>query len=138
MASELFDDAPSNGNDSVADTATATVKRGKSSATTDAVKASAASSTEPGGAVPMMASPTTDGEPVLPERVAEVSTGQGDIFAGEGLIFARYFTKPGEDVFDTTEWDYRTAIISGEAARSCLSRRMSKSPKHGQCSLPML
>ncbi|MBC8140424.1 MAG: vitamin B12-dependent ribonucleotide reductase, partial [Armatimonadetes bacterium] len=76
-----------------------------------------------------MASPTTDGEIVLPERIAESATGQGDIFAGEGLSFARYFTTPGEDVFATTEWDYRTSVISGEGGAVVFEQKDVEIPK---------
>ena len=129
MSSELFEEMPG-GSDSAPDTTTVTAatKRAKAG-TTDAAKLSASSSTEPGGAVPLMASPTTDGAPVLPERIADEQTGQGDIFAGEGLTFARHFTKPGEDVFDSTEWDYRTAVISGEGGAVVFEQKDVEIPK---------
>ena len=57
--------------------------------------------------------------PPLPERIAEARTSQAapNIFAGEGLTFERRFTREGEDVFDTTEWELRTAAITGEGGQ---------------------
>ncbi len=34
---------------------------------------------------------------------------------GPGLTVTRFFTRPGEDPFDTVEWETRTARISGES-----------------------
>ena len=91
-------------------------------------------STEPGGAAPLMAAPTSPANyaaPILPERIQEARSGQNapDIFAGEGLKFARYFTKPGEDVFDTTEWDYRTAAITDEKGKVVFEQKDCEIPK---------
>ncbi|MBC7805995.1 MAG: vitamin B12-dependent ribonucleotide reductase, partial [Akkermansiaceae bacterium] len=133
VASELFEDELGAGG-STTDSAplTTSAKRGKGATALAEAPKTAESSSEPGGAVPMMASPTTDtkhGEPLLPERIADAPTGQGSIFAGDGLSFARYFTKSGEEVFDTTEWDYRTAIISGEGGAVVFEQKDVEIPK---------
>ncbi len=134
MASELFEDEPGVGG-STSDSAPLTTgnsKRAKGNTALAEAPKTAESSSEPGGAVPMMPSPTTDtkyGEPLLPERIADAPVGQGSIFAGDGLPFARYFTKSGEDVFDTTEWDYRAAIISGEGGAVVFEQKDVEIPK---------
>ena len=91
-------------------------------------------STEPGGAAPLMAAPTSPANltaPALPERIQEARSGQNapDIFAGEGLTFARHFTRAGEDVFDTTEWDYRTAAITDEKGKMVFEQKDCEIPK---------
>ena len=80
---------------------------------------SAESSSEPAGAAPLMAAPTSPdvyAAPVLPERISDARDNGGgpELFAGEGLTFERKYTKEGQDVFDTVEWELRTAVISGD------------------------
>lgn len=92
------------------------------------------SSSEPAGAAPMMAAPTSPGVyavPDLPERISEARSGQNapDIFAGEGLKFERRFTKDCEDVFDTCEWEYRTAAITGERGDVVFEQKDCEIPK---------
>jgi adenosylcobalamin-dependent ribonucleoside-diphosphate reductase len=134
VASELFEDELGGGSTTDSAPLTNSTKRGKNAAAAAVAEApnTTESSSEPGGAVPLMASPTSDvkqGEPLLPERIADAPTGQGSIFAGEGLSFERYFTEPGTDVFDTTEWDYRTAIISGEGGAVVFEQKDVEIPK---------
>ncbi len=76
------------------------------------------SSSEPAGAAPLMAAPTSPAAlaaPQLPERIADAVSGKAQepgMFAGEGVRFDRIFTRPGEDVYATTEWDKRSAAIT--------------------------
>jgi ribonucleoside-diphosphate reductase alpha chain len=100
----------------------------------DIVTPSAESSSEPGGAAPLMAAPTSPevyNAPALPERIADARSGQKpvDIFAGEGLKFSRHFTKPGEDVYDTCEWELRTAAITGERGDVVFEQKDCEIPK---------
>ncbi len=78
----------------------------------------AESSSEPAGGVPLMAAPTSaaaTAAPPLPPRVeAQAGGGEPNIFAGEGLRFERRYTRSGEDVYATVEWELRTAAITGE------------------------
>jgi ribonucleoside-diphosphate reductase alpha chain len=95
---------------------------------------SAASSTEPGGAAPLMAAPTSPANyaaPPLPERIAEARSGgaSSSIFADDGLKFERYFTKEGVDVWDTTEWDYRSAAIKDEKGKVVFEQKDCEIPK---------
>ena len=92
------------------------------------------SSSEPAGAAPMMAAPTSPEvyvAPLLPERIMEAQTGQTEpeLFAGEGLRFERRYTKAGEDVYATTEWEMRTAAITGERGEVVFEQKDCEIPK---------
>ena len=95
----------------------------------------AESSSEPSGAAPLMAAPTSPAAtttPHLPERIADAVNGVApapDMFAGEGLIFERRYTKVGEDVYSTTEWDHRTAAITGEGGNVVFEQKDCEIPK---------
>lgn len=94
----------------------------------------AESSNEPSGGVPLMAAPTSQAAtqaPPLPPRVVEEKAGQTepDIFAGEGLTIERRYTKAGENVFDTIEWDRRTAAITGERGEVVFEQKDCEIPK---------
>ncbi|MBC8102877.1 MAG: vitamin B12-dependent ribonucleotide reductase, partial [Cytophagales bacterium] len=51
------------------------------------------------------------------------------MFAGEGLTFERRYTKAGEDVYATTEWDLRTAAITGERGEVVFEQKDCEIPK---------
>jgi ribonucleoside-diphosphate reductase alpha chain len=95
----------------------------------------AESSSEPSGGAPLMAAPTSpaaQAAPVLPERITEAVSGAAgapDMFAGEGLKFERRYTRAGEDVYTTTEWDYRTAAITGEGGNVVFEQKDCEIPK---------
>ena len=99
------------------------------------VTLSAASSDEPSGGTPLMAAPTSPAAkaaPQLPERITEAASGapaEQSMFAGEGLKFERYFTKAGEDVFDTLEWELRTAAITDERGKVVFEQKDCEIPK---------
>jgi ribonucleoside-diphosphate reductase alpha chain len=81
-----------------------------------------------------MAAPTSPevyATPTLPERIADARSRPAEptIFMGEGLTFERRFTKEGEDVFDTTEWEYRTAAITGERGEVVFEQKDCEIPK---------
>ncbi|MBM3265456.1 MAG: vitamin B12-dependent ribonucleotide reductase [candidate division Zixibacteria bacterium] len=46
-----------------------------------------------------------------------------------GLSIGRHFTKPGENPFDGVEWDYRSAIISGEKGEVVFEQKEVEIPK---------
>ncbi len=100
-----------------------------------AAELSQESSSEPGGGAPLMAAPTSPAAttaPQLPERVAQAAAGAdapADIFAGEGLTFSRYYTREGEDVFDTVEWELRTAAITDERGKVVFEQKDCEIPK---------
>ena len=146
MAQELFDDEPTPTNGATAvsgDSGNGSKGRGKSggraregmSAERTAEQPTETSSlTEPGGAAPLMAAPTSPANlaaPILPDRILEARAGTGvsDMFAGEGLTVERVFTKEGEDVFDTTEWEYRTAAITDERGAVVFEQKDCEIPK---------
>jgi ribonucleoside-diphosphate reductase alpha chain len=90
----------------------------------------AESSSEPAGAAPT--SPAAKAVPQLPERITEAAksvSSAPDMFAGEGLTFERRYTKAGEDVYTTTEWDYRTAAITGEGGNVVFEQKDCEIPK---------
>jgi intein/homing endonuclease len=95
----------------------------------------AESSSEPSGAAPLMAAPTSpaaSATPRLPERIVEAVNGNGsapDMFAGEGLTFERRYTRAGEDVYGTTEWDLRTAAITGEGGNVVFEQKDCEIPR---------
>ena len=95
----------------------------------------AESSSEPSGAAPLMAAPTSPAAtaaPQLPERIANAVNGVApapDMFAGDGLTFERRYTKAGEDVYNTTEWDRRTAAITGEGGNIVFEQKDCEIPK---------
>jgi ribonucleotide reductase alpha subunit len=76
-------------------------------------------------------SPANYASPALPERVEAGRSGSADqnIFAGEGLTFERVFTQEGQDVFDTTEWELRTAAISDERGAVVFEQKDCEIPK---------
>ena len=100
----------------------------------DLMTATAESSSEPSGAAPLMAAPTSPAAlvaPELPERIAQVVEGRvaPDMFAGAGLTFERHYTKPGVDVYSTVEWEYRTAAITGERGEVVFEQKDCEIPK---------
>ncbi len=126
MASELFENESGAGGTTTDPASPTSTRRSKT--------ATAQSSTEPGGAAPLMAAPTSAANyasPLLPDRINEAVSGtaQPSIFAGEGVTFPRHFTEPGKDVFETTEWDYRSAIISGEGGAVVFEQKNVEIPK---------
>src|SRR5438309_7823866 len=48
---------------------------------------------------------------------------------GGGLEVQRFFTKPGIDVFDTCEWEMRTAIITNERGEVVFEQKDVEMPK---------
>jgi ribonucleoside-diphosphate reductase alpha chain len=46
-----------------------------------------------------------------------------------GLVFERYFTRPGVDPFDTVEWERRDAVISGADGRIFFEQRGVEFPR---------
>src|SRR5438552_4144834 len=48
---------------------------------------------------------------------------------GGGIQVHRFFTKPGVDVFDTCEWDLRTAMISNERGEVVFEQKDVEMPK---------
>ncbi|MDX1934401.1 MAG: hypothetical protein SFU56_17510, partial [Capsulimonadales bacterium] len=137
MASELFDEdsGAGNGVGSVpAETGKSGGRRTRSAAVAASAMTPGESSTEPGGAAPLMPAPTSPANyvaPELSERITVARSGQAasDIFAGEGLTFERRFTRAGEDVFGTTEWELRTAAITGERGEVVFEQRDCEIPK---------
>ncbi len=100
----------------------------------DVITPAAESSSEPSGGVPLMAAPTSQAAtvaPPLPPRVVEEKTGgsEPDIFAGPGLTLARRYTEAGQDVFDTVEWENRTAAITGERGEVVFEQKDCEIPK---------
>lgn len=158
-AQELFDDEPSvgspspsstnglektsaNGNAKVGTKASGKPAKTRAQETGDladpfaeeAAPLSPVSSSEPAGDAPLMAAPTSPevyAAPPLPERIADAQAGQTgpELFAGEGLRFERRYTKPGEDVFATTEWEMRTAAITGERGEVVFEQKDCEIPK---------
>ncbi len=49
--------------------------------------------------------------------------------AKRGLVFTRYFTKPGIHPFDEVEWDTRTAAIQNEKGQTIFEQRHVEVPK---------
>ena len=49
--------------------------------------------------------------------------------AAPGLTFTRRYTKPGQDVWDTTEWELRTASITGSDGKVVFEQRGVEIPK---------
>ncbi len=92
----------------------------------------AESSSEPNGATPLMAAPTSPqvyAKPSLPERISDARQNGPELFAGEGLTFERKYTKEGQDVFDTVEWEFRTAAISGDKGEVVFEQKDCEIPK---------
>jgi ribonucleoside-diphosphate reductase alpha chain len=94
----------------------------------------AESSSEPSGGAPLMAAPTSPAAqtaPKLPERIAEAAQGESSqsMFAGEGLTFERRYTRAGEDVFNTIDWELRTAAITGEGGEVVFEQKDCEIPK---------
>jgi ribonucleoside-diphosphate reductase alpha chain len=138
MAQELFDEEAGQGGESTPASGGAKGKKAtapaSSRARTTEVAESASSSTEPGGGAPLMAAPTSPANyaaPELPERVVEAQSGAAvpNIFAGEGLTFERVFTEEGKDVFETTEWELRTAAITDERGAVVFEQKDCEIPK---------
>ena len=48
----------------------------------------------------------------------------------KALQFPRRFTKSGQDVFDTSEWETRTAAITGETGKSVFEQKNCEIPKN--------
>ncbi|MBV9470754.1 MAG: hypothetical protein JOZ57_16060, partial [Abitibacteriaceae bacterium] len=48
---------------------------------------------------------------------------------GAGLGFTRHFTHPGEDPFETVEWERRTAAITGEDGKTVFEQKDCEIPK---------
>ena len=147
MANELFDEEPSpaspasKGVSKTPPKAKAVPAKAATAAVADPLTADLSdpfsggeSSSEPSGATPLMAAPTSPAAtavPLLPERIAEAVQGDSapDMFAGEGLTFPRYYTRAGEDVFATVEWENRTAVISGERGDVVFEQKDCEIPK---------
>ena len=61
--------------------------------------------------------------PTRPARPARKETRTG------GIAVERFFTKPGVDVFDTCEWDLRTAVITNEKGEVVFEQADVEMPK---------
>src|SRR2546428_5211083 len=61
--------------------------------------------------------------PARPARPARKETRTG------GITIERFFTKPGIDVFDTCEWDLRTAMITNERGEVVFEQKDVEMPK---------
>ena len=48
---------------------------------------------------------------------------------GGGITFERYYTRPGVDVFDTCEWELRSAVITNEKEEIVFEQRDVEMPK---------
>src|SRR5260370_1849841 len=59
--------------------------------------------------------------PTKPVRRKETRTG--------GIAVERFFTKPGIDVFDTCEWELRSAIITNERGEVVFEQKDVEMPK---------
>ena len=46
-----------------------------------------------------------------------------------GLVFQRYFTKPGIHPFDEVEWELRNAVISNEKGEKIFEQKEVEIPK---------
>ena len=46
-----------------------------------------------------------------------------------GLEFRRYFTRDGVSPYDTVEWEYRTAAITGESGEVIFEQKNVEVPK---------
>jgi ribonucleoside-diphosphate reductase alpha chain len=65
-----------------------------------------------------------------PERARmEVGKKTKKVTKGGGITVDRYFTKSGVDVFDTVEWEYRTAVITNERGEVVFEQRDVEMPK---------
>lgn len=53
-----------------------------------------------------------------------------------GLKIERRYTKPGEDVYATVEWELRDAVISNERGEKVFEQRDVEIPALGRSSLP--
>src|SRR5690348_16699668 len=62
----------------------------------------------------------TPGRPQRPVR-KEPRTG--------GIVVERFYTKPGIDVFDTCEWELRTAVITNERGEVVFEQKEVEVPK---------
>ncbi len=96
------------------------------------VVTAAESSSEPSGGAPLMAAPTSPAAtapPPLPPRVEAESAGEPNIFAGDGLRVERRYTRPGEAVYGTVEWERRTAAITGERGEVVFEQKDCEIPK---------
>src|SRR5579872_3109981 len=49
--------------------------------------------------------------------------------AQKGLEFRRYFTREGISPYDTVEWEYRTAAITGESGEVIFEQKDIEVPK---------
>ncbi len=47
----------------------------------------------------------------------------------KGLEFRRYFTREGLSPYDTVEWEYRTAAITGEGGEVIFEQKNVEVPK---------
>ncbi|HEX9407482.1 MAG TPA: vitamin B12-dependent ribonucleotide reductase, partial [Thermoanaerobaculia bacterium] len=61
--------------------------------------------------------------PARPDRPSRRETRAG------GIVVERFFTKPGIDVFDTCEWELRTAIITNERGEVVFEQKDVEMPK---------
>ncbi|HUP64036.1 MAG TPA: vitamin B12-dependent ribonucleotide reductase [Thermoanaerobaculia bacterium] len=66
---------------------------------------------------------TMDVNPTLPVRRPRKAAKSG------GIEFPRYFTREGVDVFDTVEWDYRSAVIANEKGEVVFEQTDVEVPK---------
>src|SRR2546425_1859843 len=64
--------------------------------------------------------PRTPGRPARPAR-KDARTG--------GIVVERFYTKPGVDVFDTCEWELRTAVITNERGEVVFEQKDVEMPK---------
>ncbi|MEO8216387.1 MAG: vitamin B12-dependent ribonucleotide reductase [Acidobacteriota bacterium] len=54
---------------------------------------------------------------------------KSDAAPGGGISFERFYTRPGVDVFDTCEWELRSAVISSEKGEVVFEQRDVEMPK---------
>src|ERR671912_2911944 len=63
------------------------------------------------------------------ERVVDVEVTPSGTSAELGILFPRYFSRPGVDPFDDVEWELRAAVIGNERGQVVFEQRDVEIPK---------
>jgi ribonucleoside-diphosphate reductase alpha chain len=67
--------------------------------------------------------------PAAPAAPADAAARAAAGRKGEGLVFPRYFTRPGVDPFDAVEWETRDAVIGSEKGEKVFEQKGVEVPK---------